>query len=331
MNCTCLKFLKLPLTAAFVITAFSAQAADIYTPAAAPAYAAVALPPSWGGFYAGINGGYGGNTGLPFREDVLFPGTPPTGPIALTNPYSVIRGTDTIAGGFGGGQLGYNFQFGSFVLGAEADIQGSGIRGNGSRTIFTNLDGSTNGNSSFCQATAVLPTGALGGVCEGRNTVDVDWFGTVRGRLGWSIGNVLLYGTGGFAAGGVKATSVYTDNNVTGLGGGTTPFNNQVGTASHSATNTGWTAGAGIEVKLSPSWSLKGEYQFINLGTISSGPGEITIPGNIESTTETRSPCTAASTTQCLHLASSKDVDFHTVRVGLNYYFNAPPAPLPLK
>ena len=73
MNCTCLKFLKLPLTAAFAIAAFSAQAADIYTPAAAPAYAAVALPPSWGGFYAGINGGYGGNSGLPFREDVFFP------------------------------------------------------------------------------------------------------------------------------------------------------------------------------------------------------------------------------------------------------------------
>ena len=50
----------------------SAFAADIYTPAA-PAYAPVVLPPSWGGFYLGINGGFGGNSGLPFREDVFFP------------------------------------------------------------------------------------------------------------------------------------------------------------------------------------------------------------------------------------------------------------------
>ena len=114
----------------------SAFAADIYTPMA-PAYAAVALPPSWGGFYIGINGGYGGNSGLPFREDVFFPGTPPTyGAQHLVNPYSVIKGSDTIAGGFGGGQLGYNFQFGSFVLGAEADLQGAGIRGSGANAIF---------------------------------------------------------------------------------------------------------------------------------------------------------------------------------------------------
>ena len=39
----------------------------------------------------------------------------------------------------------------------------------------------------------------------------------------------------------------------------------------------------------------------------------------------------AVSGTMLLHLTSSKDVDFHTVRVGVNYYFNAPPAPLPLK
>ena len=306
----------------------SAFAADIYTPAG-PAYAAVALPPSWGGFYAGINGGYGGNSGLPFREDVFFPGTPPTGGTTFVNPYSVITGSDTIAGGFGGGQLGYNFQFGSFVLGAEADLQGSGIRGSGANTIF---NGAGTTAPPFCQAaitgTAISPAGKQYGVCAGRNDLDVDWFGTVRGRLGYAFGNTLIYGTGGFAAGGVRATSLYTDNNIgsgtTGLAGNPigTP---QTGRASNSATNTGWTAGAGIEVKLSPSWSLKGEYQFIDLGTISSGPGEIIVPGGTNVT-----PC-SPSVSGCLNLTSSKDVQFNTVRVGVNYYFNAPPAPLPLK
>jgi outer membrane immunogenic protein len=271
----------------------SAFAADIYTPAA-PAYAAVALPSSWGGFYAGINGGFGGNSGLQFREDAFFPAVPAgtftatgpvPGPVTFTNPYSVINGSDNIAGGFGGGQIGYNFQFGSFVLGAEADIQGAGIRGTGSQTIFTNPGGtSPSGMNSFCQATVQSPAGFPGGVCEGRNSVDVDWFGAVRGRLGWTIGNVLLYGAGGFAAGGVKATSLYTDNNILALNSGnpalvgTAQNPTQIGRVSNSATNTGWTAGAGIEVKLTPNWSLKSEYQFINLGTISSGPGDIAVP-----------------------------------------------------
>jgi outer membrane immunogenic protein len=319
MNCAGLKCLKLPLTVAFAIAAFSAQAADIYSPAA-PAYAVVALPPSWGGFYAGINGGYGGNSGLPFREDVFFPTLPSS---AYVNSYSYIRGNDTIAGGFGGGQLGYNYQFGSFVLGAEADIQGAGITGSGSRSIFTNLDGLTNGNGSFCQANAANLSGVADGVCEGRSSVNVNWFGTVRGRLGYAFGNTLLYATGGFAAGGVKATSVYTDNDLVAPNGVTSGVP-QVGVNSRSATNTGWTAGAGIEVKLSPSWSLKGEYQFINLGTISSGPSDLLIP---TATSPLNAPCSAGSS-GCLHLASTRDVDFHTVRAGLNYYFNTPPAPL---
>lgn len=300
----------------------SAFAADIYTPAA-PVYAPIVMPPSWGGFYIGINGGYGGNSGLAFREDVFFPGVPPAGFVV---PYSAIRGTDTIAGGFGGGQLGYNFQLGSLVLGVEADLQGSGIQGSGAETIINPLAGGAVGPTGFCQAIVGFPGGRPLGACAGRNDLEVDWFGTVRGRLGYALGNVLLYGTGGFAAGGVRATSFYTDNNVGGLGGNA--FATQFGRASNSDTNTGWTAGGGIEVKITPNWSLKGEYQFINLGTISSGPGEIVIPGAIEP-----APCRPGSIapTHCLHLTSSKDVEFHTVRVGLNYYFNAPPAPLPIK
>jgi len=77
----------------------SAFAADIYMPSAP--YASVALPPSWAGFYLGANGGYGGENGLPFRENVNF--------IAAGIPYSAIDGSSTIAGGFGCGQLGYNF------------------------------------------------------------------------------------------------------------------------------------------------------------------------------------------------------------------------------
>ena len=49
----------------------SAFAADIYTPSV-PAYAVVALPPTWGGFYIGVNGGYGGDSGLGFTDNVYL-------------------------------------------------------------------------------------------------------------------------------------------------------------------------------------------------------------------------------------------------------------------
>ncbi len=289
----------------------SAFAADIYTPSAP--YAVVALPPSWAGFYLGVIGGYGGNTGLKFSEDVYYPNiTPP-------NTYSTLFGSDTIAGGFGGGQLGYNFQFGSFVAGFETDIQGSDIQGSGAQAIFN-------------PATPVSPilcgsgggSGVAGkwpGVCAGKSDLDVDWFGTVRGRLGYAWGGTLIYVTGGFAYGGVNSRFSYTDNSISAVSTNA-PL---VGKTSTSSTQTGWVAGAGIEYKISPSWSLKGEYQYIDLGSITTGPGQ-TFYANGGTPIPT---CPGAS---CLNLSGhSSDVAFNTVRVGVNYYFNAPPPPLPLK
>ena len=61
----------------------SAFAADIYMPSAP--YAAVALPPSWAGFYLGVNGGYGGENGLPFTQ------TPSTTSLTSCLPtYSIL-------------------------------------------------------------------------------------------------------------------------------------------------------------------------------------------------------------------------------------------------
>ena len=67
----------------------------------------------------------------------------------------------------------------------------------------------------------------------------VDYFGTVRARAGYAIDRALVYGTGGFAYGG--------SNN------------------SNTAHNTGdgWVAGGGVEYKLNPTWSVKGEYQHL--------------------------------------------------------------------
>jgi len=247
-----------------------ALAADIYTGGPSykdvPAYVPVS---TWTGFYLGVNGGYGGYSGLGLRETTFSIAAPSV-------PINNVIGATDISGGFGGGQVGYNFQAGNFVYGIEADIEGSGIRGRGAQASIT-------------------PGVGFGGT----SSIDVNYFGTVRGRIGYSLGSTLLYATGGFAYGGLDTTYTYNDT-----------FGTR-GRVSDNSTRTGWTAGAGIEVKLSPSWTLKGEYQFIDLEP-NSVAGPLTLPLGYD-------------------LRGKSELEFNTVRVGVNYLFNAAYEPLPLK
>jgi outer membrane immunogenic protein len=86
---------------------------------------------------------------------------------------------------------------------------------------------------------------------------DMSWIGTTRARLGMTWGNVLLYGTGGAAY--ANVSYAYTQNNI--AGGGPVAI-----ATGDSATQFGWTAGAGLEVGFGASWSLKGEYLYYDLG-----------------------------------------------------------------
>jgi outer membrane immunogenic protein len=108
---------------------------------------------NWTGFYVGINGGGAwGNS----QWDGL-------------NKFDV-------SGGMIGGTIGYNWQVGQIVVGAEGDIDWSGVKGN---------------------------TGVLcGASCETRNK----WLATIRGRLGYAFDRFLPYITAGLAAGDINAT-----------------------------------------------------------------------------------------------------------------------------
>lgn len=86
------------------------------------------------------------------------------------------------SGGFGGGQLGYNFQRDRFVFGVETDIQGADITGSGSANRGADLHST-----------------GYDVVANARREATLDWFGTVRGRLGYSFYSALIYFTGGFA------------------------------------------------------------------------------------------------------------------------------------
>jgi outer membrane immunogenic protein len=90
---------------------------------------------------------------------------------------------------------------------------------------------------------AVAACGGPG--CETKS----NWLSTVRGRAGWAFDRVLLYGTGGVAFAPIQA----------GFPGG--PF--------ESHTETGWTAGGGLEFAFAPNWTAKAEYLFVDLGNAS--------------------------------------------------------------
>jgi outer membrane immunogenic protein len=131
-------------------------------------------------------------------------------------------------GGIAGGTLGYGWQSGAFVFGIEGDASWANIDPRGRDAVV------------FPDCTA----GGLG-VCGAK----LESLETIRARLGYSAGNVLVYATGGGAFGEIKSSIVQ-------------PLTSGAG-SKHSS---GWTVGGGVEAMLGQNWSAKIEYLHINLG-----------------------------------------------------------------
>jgi outer membrane immunogenic protein len=124
--------------------------------------------------------------------------------------WGSVANNPTKPSGFAGGiQAGYNWQNGPWVFGVEGDIQANGAEETFAPWKFSN-----------------------------------PWFGTLRGRVGYALGNVMFYGTGGLAFGELRATTFVV---------------------SESHTNAGWTAGVGAEMGFAPNWSAKVEYLYVDL------------------------------------------------------------------
>jgi outer membrane immunogenic protein len=166
-------------------------------------------PPAsnWTGLYVG--GNVGGSWGAA-NTDLAGTGRFST-PVAPTFFGFAGSNTARLDGVIGGGQLGYNYQFSPrWVLGFEADIQGSRERGSSQSTDPFAIPNCVAGNGVSCLFFGPpIPARALTGY-----QAKIDWFGTVRGRLGFLVGNQLLaYGTAGLAYGSVAVsgnTSVNT-------------------------------------------------------------------------------------------------------------------------
>ncbi|APF39093.1 porin family protein [Chelatococcus daeguensis] len=189
--------------AGLIASGAAAFAADLPSRNVAPVAPAPVVPIfTWTGFYVGVNAGYG------------------------WGEFSKAAGFDDPDGFVGGGQIGYNYQIGQFVVGLETDIQYADLKGKTAATTFAN-----------------------GNIGTGRG--EVEYFGTVRARVGAAFDRALIYVTGGLAYGETKFSGI---DATAGLA------------FSKSETNVGWTLGAGLEYAFTNNITAKAEYLYVDLG-----------------------------------------------------------------
>jgi outer membrane immunogenic protein len=181
---------------------------------------------TWAGPYIGFNVGWG-------KGDFDSRNVTEFDPI-FTFDYRNFGFSDT--GFLAGLQGGYNWQRGEFVFGIESDIQGTSV--SGSRT--------------FVDSIFEFPGGGL----DTRARAELEFLGTLRGRVGLARQHWLTYVTAGLALGEVSTSLSFPPT-----GGGTNSFND-----TDSRWHLGYTVGAGAELKLSPAVSLKFEYLYVDLG-----------------------------------------------------------------
>ena len=268
-------------SAATALLTGAASAADLPRRAAPPPVFTPVPVFTWTGAYFGINAGYAFDASS--RTNNTF-----AVPFPYAAPGTVASFRNRSQDGFsGGGQIGYNWQLtpgSGVVIGVEADAQ--------------YLDFGRNRNNAFISG-AVAP-GYY--VTDPRGLSSLDYFGTVRGRLGYAFDRTLVYGTGGFAYGSGSADRSFG------------------GYAGNDSFRTGWAVGGGIEYALptdsflnffrSSAVTLKVEGLYVNLDRNTRNQGAFVI--------------NAANNFPVVYSGIGRRSDeFAVVRAGLNYKFGS--------
>jgi outer membrane immunogenic protein len=188
------------------------------------------------------------------------------------------------SGMFGGVQVGFNRRIGNFFVGLEGDLQTADISGSSSIS-----------GSGFTYVASA----------------SVDWFATARVRGGYASDKMLVYATGGLALASVAYDATFKTGNTSVH-------------LSDSETHVGLALGAGLELALRSNWSLKIEYQYLNLGGLGGS-------GSYSWTNKRVVDCRDIITVGTNTVTGGIDTDIHTVRIGLNYAFGVPVRHEPLK
>jgi outer membrane immunogenic protein len=287
--------------AAFTALTAAASAADLPRRAAPPPIFTPVPVFTWTGFYAGFNAGYGfdaSSTTAPTVVGVnagtgIFAG-PNGGNVPGVLAFSNSRNNE---GFVGGGQIGYNYQFtpgSGVVVGIEADAQYVDFGAQRNRFSAATVNG-----GGIIPGTLVYNPNGLTGL---------DYFGTVRGRLGYAFDRTMVYATGGFAYG----------------SGGGRQFGSGV---SSNDFQTGYAVGGGIEYALptdsflnffrSSAVTLKVEGLYVNLQQDRRSAGSFAT-NSVGQTYSTVSPGVALVSGPA---NVRRDTEFAVVRAGVNYKF----------
>ena len=216
------------------------------------AYSAQAQAPTnnWTGFYGGVNGTVQASTSSATGTNTYTTEAPvvePTGgstdgpPVLQLSAQTVVQ-TEPIAdhrtrtSGGAGARLGYNYQFGHMVLGAEGDFNVATFS-TGTAGLGTGVAGPNEGYATYTHGTVV---------------------GTVRARAGVAFDRLLVFGTGGLALSDLRQTLI----------------TNSGFTVSRHQT-TGWTGGGGLEYRIAPRITLAatGLYSDFGNSALSAGGG----------------------------------------------------------
>jgi outer membrane immunogenic protein len=247
-----MKRLSLGSIVLVLLGALSPAAAEGVAKRTAAAFNALAAPTyNWTGFYIGVNlGGSFGNSSTSYTiAGVPFGGT-----------------TERMDGVLGGLQAGYNWQTGRTVFGFETDLQATSQSGVSSLVDFIPGTPGTpgvpcifsDGPGTPCRPGTGIPgvpgIPAVTGIITYQN--QLPWFGTFRGRIGYTPAERwLVYATGGLAYGEVRTIETLTAS------GTSLAF-------SSSALRLGWTLGGGIETVIAKGWTARFEYLYIDFGTV---------------------------------------------------------------
>ncbi|GGF63796.1 TonB-dependent receptor [Azorhizobium oxalatiphilum] len=264
----------------------------------------------WTGVYVGGHAGYS-------FADVSGIVTTGAGVPTLETPAAIYSGSDPTFGG----QIGYNYQFDNgFIIGIESDFTVLNQRGDVVRTLATD--------------TALLTARQQ---LAAESQYQLDWQASLRARVGYSFGRLMVYGTGGaaFLRQSGWRTQYISRQFLTTSPTDTDPWF----TESDTSTATGWTGGAGFEFALANNWSLKGEYSFsafdgagmafedARAGVTRSfststfcrrGSPNPPCPAGFTGNLVVNNPGTADANTGRNVL---EDIGLHALKVGLNYRF----------
>jgi outer membrane immunogenic protein len=201
------------------------------------------MPPacrSWTGFYIG---GFGGYKFASVETSLDLTGGWEN-PILEDDTTKIEQGAPNdldASGGEVGGLLGYNFQWHCWVFGLEAD--------GGYLWLRNSEDSGTISNFAH-----------LGEDKEIRSSFRTHYLFTVAPRFGYAVGRWLPYVTGGLAVGDLDFQQELRN-----VPGSRVPY---FSGGEIDDTRVGWMVGGGLQYALTDHWSVRGQYQYIDLGCV---------------------------------------------------------------